>query len=254
MDDRHQKMFNEQEWYSEGVINSLFIFPEYKEKRVLEIGCAEGGGLHYFARNGATCYGIEYSKSRYENAAQQGKSLGIIIIHGDILNPDTYYNEISEPFDFIIMRDVIEHVFDQELAMKNIKELLNQEGKLFISFPPKYSPFAGHQQNSSRILGKLPFLHLLPTLLYRLFLMFVLEKKEKIDSLLEIKKTRISINKFEGILSRTKLKITLRNLYFIRPCFKYRWGLNRRINIFGFLPIIREIFTLGALYVIEKND
>ena len=86
------------------------------------------------------------------------------------------------------MRDVIEHVFDQESAMKNIKELLKPEGKLFISFPPKYSPFAGHQQNSSRTLSKLPFLHLLPTLLYRLFLMFVMEKKEKIDSFLEIKK------------------------------------------------------------------
>ena len=44
MDDRHQKMFNEQEWYSEEVINPLFIIPEYKEKRVLEIGRAESGG------------------------------------------------------------------------------------------------------------------------------------------------------------------------------------------------------------------
>lgn len=254
MDKHHQRIFNEQVWYSKEVINPLFGDPNYSGKRILEIGCAEGGGLHFFAKNGGKCYGIEYSLSRYKNALQQGDSLGIKIIHGDILAPDTYKNETHDSFDFIVMRDVIEHVFDQGLAMKNIKKLLKPQGKLFISFPPKYSPFAGHQQNSSRKIGKLPFIHLLPTMLYRWFMKVILEKNEKINSLLEIKKTRISIHRFEKILKKTKFIFVQRNLYLVRPCFDFRYGIKKRKNIFESIPIFKEFFTLGALYVLENDD
>lgn len=92
MDQRHQKIFCEQVWNSKEVINPFFGDTNYSKKQILEIGCAEGGGLHYFAKNGGKCYGIEYSLIHYKNALQQGDSLGIKIIYGDILNPDTYKN------------------------------------------------------------------------------------------------------------------------------------------------------------------
>lgn len=254
MDQRHQKIFNEQVWYSKEVINPLFGDEDYSGNRILEIGCAEGGGLHFFANNGAECFGIEYSFSRFSNAVEQCNPVGINIIHGDILNPDTYKEKIQDPFDYIILRDVIEHLEDQVLALKNIKRLLKPGGKLFISFPPKYSPYAGHQQNTIKQFGRLPYIFMLPASLYRGFLQIISLKQGTITNLLSIKQTRITIRRFEHIFSQIGFVQFKRELYLIRPCYEFRFGWHRRKNLFGSLPLFREITTLGALYILRYDD
>ena len=254
MDQRHHRIFNEQVWYSKKVISQLFGSQDYYGKRILELGCAEGGGLHYFARKGADCQGIEYSHSRFLNAVEQSNSVGINIIHGDILNPDTYKQKVYEKFDYIIIRDVIEHLEDKVLAFNNIMQLLRPGGKLFISFPPKYSPYAGHQQNSTIQIGRLPYIFLIPNNLYNGLLKIIAEREENIDGLLAIKRTRISIHRFEQLCSQFGLKQMIRQLYLLRPCYEFRYGWKRIKNPFGFIPIIREITTLGALYVLKLGD
>ncbi|NHZ84670.1 MAG: methyltransferase domain-containing protein [Planctomycetia bacterium] len=254
MDLRHQKIFNEQDWYSKEIINPLFGEGDYSGNRILEIGCAEGGGLHFFANSGPKCYGIEYSYSRFSSAVEESNSVGITIIHGDILNPDTYKKKIQDQFDYIILRDVIEHLDDQVLALKNIKQLLKPKGKLFISFPPKYSPYAGHQQNATNQFGRLPYIFMLPTSLYRGLLQLISQKQGTINNLLSIKRTRLSIREFEHLFSQMGFKQFKRTLYSIRPCYEFRFGWRKRKNPFGSFPIIRELITLGALYILKNND
>ena len=62
----------------------------------------------------------------------------IHLFQADICKPITYENKIKDTYDIIIIRDVIEHIPEQELALKNIYDLLSIGGKLFMSFPPKF--------------------------------------------------------------------------------------------------------------------
>ena len=68
---------------------------------------------------------------------------------------------------------MIEHIPEQELALNNIYDLLSIGGKLFMSFPPKFCAYAGHQQTIPKILGKLPYLYLLPNSIYVLYLKLI---------------------------------------------------------------------------------
>ena len=67
----------------------------------------------------------------------------------------------------------LEHISNKETALSNMFSILRPGGKLFISYPPKYCAYAGHQQTVSNIFGKIPYIHLLPDFLYKLYLKMI---------------------------------------------------------------------------------
>ena len=93
-------------------------------------------------------------------------------------------NEIIEKYDTIVIRDVIEHIEDKTTALANIFNLLKPGGKLFMSFPPKYCAYAGHQQTVPTLLGKLPYLHVLPNFIYKAYLNLISCPVKKINYLI----------------------------------------------------------------------
>ena len=52
----------------------------------------------------------------------------------------------SRQFDLILLKDVIEHIPDQERVIPYLKEFLKPGGRVFFGFPPWYMPHGGHQQ------------------------------------------------------------------------------------------------------------
>ena len=51
------------------------------------------------------------------------------------------------------------------------------------------------------------------------------------------------INNFEKKISKkTKLIFVKRNLYMVRPCFDFRYGIKKRKNFFRSIPILKEFF------------
>jgi len=95
----------------------------------------------------------------------RNKKLDISFIQGDICS-----NEIGgrvEKQEIIILRDVIEHIPAEKKKdlIYNIMNLLWKKGICFISFPPFYSPFGGHQQYPKSIISFLPYVHLFPLFL-----------------------------------------------------------------------------------------
>ena len=140
-----EKHFYEQKKYTKEYLVPYFQkhIPEFHKKKILEVGCAEGGLLEVLQEIGIDAAGLEISEERVEISKRINPNLKIMV--GDITNPNLTSRGIGN-FDVVIMREVIEHLPDKKTAMENISKLLNREGYLFISFPPKYSPFAGHQQ------------------------------------------------------------------------------------------------------------
>ncbi|NOX48655.1 MAG: class I SAM-dependent methyltransferase [Chlorobi bacterium] len=245
-------MFEEQLWYSGHVIHEYWGCPDYAGKKVLEIGCAEGGGLHFFAEKGAQCFGLEYSPSRYRNALEMDSKKGITFLLGDFLSPEMYKDKIPDCLDYIILRDVIEHLKDKRFALNIVYDLLTKGGKLFLSFPPKYSPFAGHQQVVTNKFGKLPYLYLLPVPLYKSYLRLLSQPEKRIENLLTIKKLRISLSRMERMLTQIGFHIEQEDLYIIRPCYERRFGWKCVKNPLSRIPVVREITTLGSLFVVSK--
>jgi hypothetical protein len=69
-----------------------------------------------------------------------------------------------------MLRDVIEHIPDQDRFFKHVRSYLQPDGVIFFGFPPWYMPFGGHQQVChSKFLSKLPWFHPLPFPLFRDF-------------------------------------------------------------------------------------
>lgn len=119
--------------YSSGVhYDILGLIDEKKNSniRVLDIGCACGGTLLEIKNRykKAELYGIELNKK----AANIAKLIADVKIE-NIENGNLSYEE--KYFDYIILGDVIERLYDPCEVLKNIKKYLKDNGKILSSIP-----------------------------------------------------------------------------------------------------------------------
>ncbi|MFZ1847509.1 MAG: class I SAM-dependent methyltransferase, partial [Saprospiraceae bacterium] len=136
-----------------------------------------------------------------------------------------------------------------------LKKLSKPGGILFFAFPPWYMPFGGHQQIvKSKVLSKLPWIHLLPRFLYKSILKSFGEPDSTIKELMELDDTGISIERFDKIASKY-FSIEDRTMFFINPIYQYKFKLKVRKVIAGLkdLPFFRNFYTT-AVYFTLKND
>ena len=248
------RCYKEQQWYGENFLFDHIGDTNVVGKRILEIGCAEAGLLKFYVDKGALCSGMELSDIRYNNAVLLNEDNSLHLFQANICEPKTYNNELIEKYDAIIIRDVIEHIEKKKIALSNIYDLLIPGGKLFISFPPKYCAYAGHQQTIPVFMGKLPYLHLLPNTLYKRYLRLIGCPENKIKYLIETKKTRISIKAMRKLLLDIGFNIRKESNWIIRPAYSFRFGLPKIKNPFSWIPIFNEVFCNGVLFLLEKPE
>jgi 2-polyprenyl-3-methyl-5-hydroxy-6-metoxy-1,4-benzoquinol methylase len=246
------RCYSEQQWYGENFLFDYSQFKDVKNKRILEIGCAEAGLLKFYHKKGAVCSGIELSDIRYNNALLLDKKKEIDLFQADICDPNSYSKHIKKKFDMIIMRDVIEHIDNKKIALANIFEILKPGGKLFMSFPPKYCAYSGHQQTIPNFLGKLPFIYMFPDVIYKKYLKLISCPEKMIEYLILTKRTRVSIRKMQEIVKSLGFNILNHSKWFSRPAYAFRFNFPKIKNPFSFIPILDEIFSNGVLYLLEK--
>ena len=229
------------------------------KKDILEIGCAEAGVLKAFTDRGHQCVGIELSTERVETAksfmAEELSAGKIEFMSKNIYDIDVN-KDLKTKFDLIILKDVIEHIHDQAKFMSFLHKFLKPNGKVFFGFPPWQMPFGGHQQVAkSKILSTLPYYHMLPRPIYKMVLKAFGESPKKVENMLEIKDTGISIERFERILKKEKYTTIKRQLYLINPIYKYKFGLSARkqIGIISAIPVLRNFLSTCAYYLIEES-
>lgn len=223
-------------------------------KRVLEIGCGEGGNLLPFALSGCKVVGVDIARTRIEQAKRffyQAQA------QGRFLYADIFQTDLKSEFDLVISHDCIEHVDDKEAFLRCIQKHLTTTGVAFVSFPAWHMPFGGHQQIcKSRILSHLPFFHLLPTAAYRWLLEKCGEQAHCVQELLNIKRTKCPTALFERALKNTNLKILHKQLYFINPHYEVKFGLRPRKlwKWIAAIPPIRDYFTTSAFYLLAYRN
>lgn len=225
------------------------------DTRVLEIGCGEGGNLEPFLDIGCKVVGIDLNKGKIEKGRayfeSHEKQNNIEFILRDI-----YEIELDEvgTFDLIIMRDVIEHIHNQERFMGYVKHFLSENGKIFFGFPPWQMPFGGHQQVcENKIASKLPYYHLFPKPIYTGMLKLFGENEKRIEGLLEVKDTGISIERFERILKKENYFIDEKRPYLINPNYEVKFNLTPReqFSLISSIPYLRNYLTTCCYYLIS---
>ena len=223
--------------------------------RILEIGCGEGGNLKPFLDVGCHCVGIDIDVAQLEKAkdffANHPKKQNLRFIANDINKVSP--NEIGH-FDLIILRDVIEHLPNQEVFMHQLKCFMHSESVVFFGFPVWCNPFGGHQQICrSKWLSHTPWLHLLPKRLYKKVLQLGGESTSTIKALLDIKDTGISLFRFESILRKGQYQILKHTHYFINPNYEIKFGLHPRIiPKYLQIPYLSDFYTTAMYYLIKK--
>jgi len=104
--------------------------------KILDIGCATGQLLHVFKDRGWNCIGIEpdeaardFAKSEYDLS---------------VFSPEKLQEFEPHSFDVISMWHVLEHVSDLDTRMKELKNLIKDNGFVFIALPNLESWDAQH--------------------------------------------------------------------------------------------------------------
>ncbi len=262
MQERHvnrSRYFNEQ-----AITTEKYVIPYIEDIRtisssmnVLEIGCGEGGNLVPFIKRDCRVTGIDLSIKKIENARIFLQEFMDDDKEIELYLEDIYKHEFDEKYDIIIMRDVIEHIPDQSRLMKFLKSILKDDGLIFIAFPPWNNPFGGHQQIcNNKVLSHLPYYHILPIPLYKAVLKAGKEPSEKIESLMEIKETGISINRFLKILKSENYRVKKLDYYFINPNYEVKFGLTPRMQS-GFIasiPFLRDFLTTSVYAIVSMKS
>lgn len=224
--------------------------PVTAEMSVLEIGCGEGGNMKPFVDLGCKVTGIDIDSSQISIArkiySDHPNSHNLKLMCEDIYKVD----HLDDSFDIIIIRDVIEHIPQQEKFIPFIKRFIKPGGIIFVGFPPWQNPFGGHQQVcGNKLLSHTPWIHLLPRPVYKK----VLEMGGvNPGGLLDIKETGISLERFLSIVNREGYNIAEETLYFINPNYEVKFRLKprklwRMLNI----PYIRNFYTTCGYYLLK---
>jgi SAM-dependent methyltransferase len=219
--------------------------------RVLEIGCGSAGVLMAFLERGCTGVGIDISEQNIEFAKKKlaGRTDAVLLAK-DIYEIDIDA-DLNGKFDIIVLKDVIEHIPNQERLIARLKNMLRPNGLIFFGFPPWQMPFGGHQQVlQSRVLSRTPYLHLLPMPVYkRVMRIFNSYSEEHV----QIKQTGISIERFERIAKNAGYRVVNRQFHLVNPIYKYRLGLKMRKQwkLVSAIPYVRNFLTTSVFYLIK---
>lgn len=118
--------------YSTGRRDDMLQFADYRQPgvRVMEIGCACGATLLEIRNSNpvADLYGLELNEAAAEVAANFAK-----VEAGNFEKMER--PDFDASFDYILMGDVLEHLFDTDMALQKVRSWLKPSGCLVLSVP-----------------------------------------------------------------------------------------------------------------------
>lgn len=221
--------------------------------KVLEVGCGLGGNLAPFAQMGCNVSGVDLDSLSISWANDLFKKYELT---GTFTYCDIHDYKDSNSYQFIMLHDAIEHIKDKQRLMLRLRELLDEEGVLYIAFPAWCMPFGGHQQVArTKFVSKCPFIHLLPRGIFAWLLRQLGEPEGVIKDFLGLRETKMSIQAFQKLCEETDLEIINRRLYFINPHYEVKFGLKPRKlwGIIASIPYVRDFFSTSCHYLIRKK-
>ena len=135
------------------LVKLLNSFETSSENVLMDIGCGTGSFLHVLEQENLNfrLIGLEPSASGCDRARLQ---TGATIIEGDVLALSSLSTDVFEVADIAVCSEVIEHVDDPVLFLRECKHLLKSNGVIIITVPggfrSAYDKHIGHRQHYSK--------------------------------------------------------------------------------------------------------
>ncbi len=197
---------------------------------VLDIGCGDGGATRVLAETARSTLGTDIAEFAWQSRDGLQFEKADILDHG-------WVDALGRVFDLVVLRDVIEHIENKPLLMSRIAKLLKPGGHLFVTFPPYYSAFGGHQQVylTGSPLRYVPWTHGHP-------------------KLRDLWRGRMTIGGFERLMRASGYDVLGRELYLLRPSFELRYGTPTIRMRLPWLRGVREVMCTGAYYLAVRKS
>lgn len=244
------------EWQFDKGEETLGCFSGYAEKKrlisgktVLDVGCGAAGKSVFCAVSGASkvigCDRFDYSKEAEKTAELHGVSDKFKFVRADAASLPFS----DGGFDVVIMSDFIEHAKDVKAAVSEALRVCKPGGTVLINFTSYRHPRGAHLSDAVNV-PWCQFFFSEKTLVaaYRYLISDKSDREYRENLKLDESKTKISyinritIGKFDKLLKRMHIK----------PAYRARIPLRRRLSAATHLPFFGECITHSAVYVLEK--
>lgn len=231
-------------WLDKKIIREQF---NLDGKRVLDFGCGMGGmSLWYASHWDCFVHGVDIDGHHIAvaKAFQEEKEIFNVLFEKRNIVED----RPEEKYDFIFLNDVAEHIPLPVLEdiMRCFADVLSEDGKVLVSYPPWASPYASHLNK----VIKIPWCQFLPrSVLYSLLdrnnLTIVGEEESTLKDAFE-GLNHLTHVEFSKIITKANLRITYRKSHTILNRIKRLENVN--INFFPFHFLVTKEFL-----VLERN-
>jgi len=226
-------------------------------KKLLEVGCGNGGCGAEFSRAGCDVVMMDIDERLVGLAKEHNDREGVAaeVFAGDVLDEAAPFWRRG-PFDIVMFRDVMEHLESPAAVLRTARRFLSPAGVVLVVFPPYYSPYGAHQQILPKKkfmlipYNKLPYIQLLPK---RMFLRLVRGEGPSNEEVARLSAIRLTVRKFEREVREAGFVARERRPYLSRPSFALRYGFPViDAGVLGRLPIIAEAAVTAVYYLLAS--
>jgi SAM-dependent methyltransferase len=216
------------------------VFPSFNAlvsgKRVVDLGCGDGyQSIALVKKYGCSVVGVDSNQKTLRKAIENAnynnissKKLSFVEnISADMLNS----------FDVVVSQNSFEHFLNPANILDEMGSLLNNSGIILLTFgPPWFAPYGSHMH----FFCKVPWINVLfpEEVVMKVRSHFRSDGGKRYE---ESGLNKMTISKFESIVSSSNLKITYRNY----ECIK-------GVNWLAKVPLLREFFINSVTAILSK--
>lgn len=136
-----------QQWEYEEIKRIYKDFEPYWDlvgKTILDVGCGLGGKLVFYAEQGARkVVGIDLRAFSAASGSRLASQVDDRVIHIAVAD-GAELPFVDNAFDVVISVNVLEHVKNPFWVLRECQRVLRPGGRLYLHFPPFYSPWGAH--------------------------------------------------------------------------------------------------------------
>lgn|GEM_PF-3728190 len=121
--------------HSRYFLRALSRWGDMRPRAILDAGCGRGDYSFYLAGRfrHAHVHGVDLDEARVDRNRRMAERLGLENVTFE--TADLVSARFSTPFDLIISIDVLEHITQQEQALRNLAGHLTPQGRVFYHIP-----------------------------------------------------------------------------------------------------------------------
>ena len=206
-------------------------------KRVVDLGCGDGyQSIALVKKYGCSVVGVDSNQKTLRKAIENANDHNISSKELSFI--ENISADMLKNFDVVVSQNSFEHFANPAKILDEMGSLLNGSGIILLTFsPPWLAPYGSHMH----FFCKLPWINVLfpEEVVMKVRSHFRSDGAKRYE---ESGLNRMTIAKFESIVSSSNLKITYRNY----ECIK---GMNWLAKV----PLLREFFINSVTAVLSKD-